>query len=70
MIAKKKVQNQTSLFFSFESTLDQKHPLFVLENKIDWSVFEKAFEPLYCKDNGRPGKPIRLMVGLLMLKSP
>jgi len=68
MIAKKKVQNQTSLFFSFESTLDQKHPLFVLANKIDWSVFEKAFEPLYCKDNGRPGKPIRLMVGLLMLK--
>ena len=68
MIAKQKVQNQTSLFFSFESTLDQKHPLFVLANKIDWSVFEKAFEPLYCKDNGRPGKPIRLMVGLLMLK--
>lgn len=24
--------------------------------------------PLYCPDNGRPAKPIRLMVGLLLLK--
>jgi len=68
MIAKQKVQNQISLFFSFQSTLDQKHPLFVLANKIDWTVFDNAFEPLYCKDNGRPSKPIRLMVGLIMLK--
>jgi IS5 family transposase len=68
MIPKKKPQNQSSLFFSFTDTLDQKHPLFVLANKIQWEVFEQAFEPLYCKDNGRPGKPIRLMTGLLMLK--
>jgi len=68
MIAKQKPLNQTSLFFSFGSTLDQKHPIFVLANKIDWAVFDRAFEPLYCKDNGRPGKPIRLMVGLIMLK--
>src|SRR5690606_26212279 len=26
------------------------------------------FSPLYCLDNGRPAKPIRLMVGLLILK--
>jgi len=68
MIPKKTVTNQASLFFNFESTLDQRHPLYILANKIDWAVFEKAFEPLYCPDNGRPGKPIRLMVGLLMLK--
>ncbi|KXK40358.1 MAG: transposase IS4 family protein [Bacteroidetes bacterium OLB9] len=44
------------------------HPLFVLANKMDWSVFEKAFLPLYSQNNGRPAKPIRLMVGLLILK--
>src|SRR5690606_18899740 len=27
-----------------------------------------AFSPLYCPDNGRPAKPLRLMVGLLILK--
>ena len=68
MLSNKKPQNQTSLFFSFEHTLNQKHPLFLLANRINWSVFETAFAPLYCKDNGRPAKPIRLMVGLLMLK--
>ena len=35
---------------------------------IDWSLFEKSFAPLFCADNGRPPKPIRLMSGLLMLK--
>jgi transposase, IS5 family len=68
MIPRKKSQNQPNLFFSFTDTLDQKHPLYILANQIRWSIFEQAFEPLYCKDNGRPGKPIRLMVGLLMLK--
>ena len=68
MIPPKKSQNQTSLFFSFSDTLDQNHPLYILSNKIRWEIFEESFEPLYCKDNGRPGKSIRLMVGLLMLK--
>jgi transposase, IS5 family len=68
MLANKKPQNQASLFFSFNSTLSQNHPLYVLANRIDWSVFEAAFSGLYCSDNGRPAKPIRLMVGLLMLK--
>lgn len=31
-------------------------------------MFETAFSPLYCHENGRPAKPIRLMVGLLILK--
>jgi len=35
---------------------------------VQWEVFEKAFAPLYSADTGRPAKPIRLMVGLLMLK--
>ena len=40
----------------------------MLAGQIDWQSFQDAFAPLYCPDNGRPAKPIRLMVGLLMLK--
>lgn len=68
MKPKQKITNQNSLFFNFEDTLNQKHPLFILANKIHWHVFEEAFLPLYSQDKGRPAKPIRLMVGLLMLK--
>ena len=59
---------QASLFWDLETMLDSKHSLFKLANMVDWSTFEKAFAPLFCADNGRPPKPIRLMVGLLMLK--
>jgi len=68
MRPKVKPSNQTSFFFSIQDTLDQKHPLFILANKIDWGLFEREFTPLYSQDRGRPGKPIRLMVGLLLLK--
>jgi IS5 family transposase len=68
MIPRKKNQQQGNLFFSFAETLNNLHPLFILANKIHWQIFEDAFEPLYCINNGRPGKPIRLMVGLLLLK--
>ena len=59
---------QPSLFWDLETMLDSKHPLFKLANMVDWSLFEKSFAPLFCADNGRPPKPIRLMTGLLMLK--
>ena len=57
-----------SLFSSLDDLLNQQHPLYKLSHKINWSVFETAFTPLYCSDNGRPAKPIRLMCGLLILK--
>ncbi|KAF3984843.1 MAG: transposase [Methylococcales symbiont of Hymedesmia sp. n. MRB-2018] len=60
---------QLNLFHSeLFSQLDTKDPLIQLANTIDWSVFDNAFEKYYCQDNGRPSKPIRLMVGLLILK--
>ncbi len=68
MLAKPKITNQSSFFFTLEDTLNQKHPLYILAHKVDWDFFEKEFSPLYCEDNGRPAKPIRLMVGLLILK--
>ena len=68
MRPKQKITDQNSLFFSFEDTLNKKHPLFIHANKVHWHVFECAFLPFYSKDKGRPAKTIRLMVGLLMLK--
>lgn len=65
MIKKTKENTQTSLFFSLKDTLNQKHPLYILTNTINWKEFEEAFSPLYCANNGRPALPIRLMVGLL-----
>ncbi len=54
-------------YSTFEEQLSHKHPLYILANKIDWNVFEEAFAKLYSSE-GRPAKPIRLMVSLLMLK--
>jgi len=59
---------EQSLFFSFHNTLYCKHPLYMLATKVDWQKFEESFSPLYCKDNGRPDKPIRLMEGLILLR--
>lgn len=60
--------NKSNLFSNLSDMLNQSHPLYKLADKIDWEKFEKSFRPLYCQDNGRPGKPIRLMCGLLILK--
>ncbi len=64
----KTTQSTPSLFSSLDDLLNQQHPLYQLSHKINWRVFEQAFIPLYCPDNGRPCKPIRLMCGLLILK--
>ena len=50
-----------------EHMLDRKHELYRLANLIDWEVFDKQFGPLYAEGNGRPGIPIRLMVGVTYL---
>jgi len=47
--------------------LDSNDPLIALADTIDWDIFENAFAKYY-SDEGRPAKPIRLMVGLLILK--
>lgn len=63
-----KTVSSASFFSLLADQLNQKHPLYILADKIDWHRFEEAFTPLYCADNGRPAKPIRLMCGLLLLK--
>lgn len=46
---------------------DPRQPLFKLAREISWEIFEEAFGEYYSQE-GRPAKPIRLMVGLLLLK--
>lgn len=47
--------------------LDPRQPLKQLADRIPWSEFEQAFGKYY-SEQGRPAKPVRLMVGLLLLK--
>ena len=60
-------QSQTTLFQSLEELLNPEEPLYKLSNKIPWEYFDKEFANLYSK-TGRPSKPVRLMVSLLLLK--
>ena len=60
---------QEDLFRSnLSQILNRRHALYALANQIDWGVFEAEFGSSYCEDFGRPGLPIRLMVGLHYLK--
>jgi IS5 family transposase len=47
MLSTQKKSNQISLFTSIESLIDQKHPLFLLANEINWCVFEEQFKKHY-----------------------
>ena len=70
MRAKKREQNQEELFKSrLDQMLDPMHPLTRLATAIEWTYFEEEFGSLYTEKKGRPGKPIRLLVGLHYLKN-
>ncbi len=68
MLSTQKHTPQLGLFHSLADQLDQKHPLYQLANKIKWSVFDDSFKKHYSEKMGKPAKPIRLMVSLLILK--
>jgi transposase, IS5 family len=51
-----------------EKIIDDKHALVKLAKSIDWQRFEKMFSVTFHPDNGRPGLPTRMMVGLHYLK--
>jgi len=48
--------------------LDPGDPLLKLASAIPWQEFEESFSLHYTAATGAPSKPIRLMVGLLVLK--
>jgi transposase, IS5 family len=68
MQSKRKLSHQIEIFNSIGDQLNQRHPLYILANKINWQLFDDSFSSLFCADNGRPAKPIRLMVSLILLK--
>jgi IS5 family transposase len=65
---KPKQRDHEDLFRSrLDQILDRRHPLYLLANQIEWSVFDKKFGSLYA-EKGRPAKSTRLLVGLHYLK--
>jgi IS5 family transposase len=68
MLPEKKNKQQLGFYSTFEEQLDHTHPLYILANTVDWLKFDNAFAKHYSATMGAPAKPIRLMVGLLILK--
>ena len=62
---------QQDMFRStLENMIDLRDPLCILSYQIDWEGLSQYFQRFYATETkvGRPGEPIRLMVGLLLLK--
>ena len=69
MLTTTKMGHQTNFFGTdLLQQLDYNDPLIQLAQAISWNEFEQSFSEYYTKSTGSPSKPIRLMVGLLMLK--
>lgn len=68
MVSKPKNPNQMGFYSTFEEQLNHQHPLFKLAGAIRWHVFDETFSKHYSSTHGKPAKPIRLMVSLLILK--
>jgi IS5 family transposase len=68
MLNTQKHSPQLGLFGGLCDQLNQKHPIYQLANAINWSLFDEAFKQHYSEKMGKPAKPIRLMVSLLILK--
>jgi transposase, IS5 family len=69
MLSRNSTGHQTNLFGTdLLLQLDPNDPLLKLSTAIPWQSFEEAFSIHYQRAVGAPGKPIRLMVGLLLLK--
>jgi IS5 family transposase len=69
MGAKKQIENgQNDLFQSrLDQIIDMRHELVILSKQLDWESIENKLSSYYA-DNGRPALPIRLMIGLHLLK--
>ena len=68
MLSKQKNINQMGFYSTFEEQLNHNHPLYKLSLAINWQVFDDAFSKHYSATHGKPAKPIRRMVALLILK--
>lgn len=70
MKPKKTDHSQGRLFEQrLSDLLNPMHEFYLLAEMIDWEVYEKEFQVYYSENNSREPKPIRLMVGLVMLQN-
>jgi IS5 family transposase len=67
MKGESKNQQQRDLFHNLEDILNPAEPLYKLSKKINWQELEEYFASYY-SFTGRPSKPVRLMISLLLLK--
>ncbi len=64
---KPKSLHQSKMFrIALDYACRPNYPLVKLAEHIPWEMFKNHFGELYCPDSGRPGLPIRVMVGLLL----
>ena len=65
----RKVSSGTEDLFRsrLENIINLRHELVVLGDRISWGFFDEAYDAFYSEE-GWPGAPIRLMVGLRILK--
>jgi IS5 family transposase len=68
MLPKTKPSGQLGFYSTFSEQLNHSHSLYKLASAIDWQVFDNAFSKHYSPTHGKPAKPIRRMVALLILK--
>lgn len=66
----KKINHSQGLLFQsrLSQILKPTHELYILSQLVDWEYFEQEFTNLFLEKRGAPAKPVRLVVGLLMLE--
>lgn len=68
MLGKSPNQKQKNLFApTLKEIVNPGHELVILSERLDWKAIEEKFSDKYSK-TGQPSKPVRLMVGVLILK--
>lgn len=67
----KKINNSQERLFEqrLSDLLNPTHELYMLAEMIDWDYYEKEFGKFYSENTSREPKPLRLMVGLIMLQN-
>jgi IS5 family transposase len=69
MLGKLPVDDRRELFRTrLADLINPQHELALPATAIDWNCFENEFKGFYSDKPSRPAMPIRLMVGVLMLK--
>jgi IS5 family transposase len=69
MVGKKEKAPQLNMFqVPLKQFINESHELVQLSKKIGWESLESDLSVYYCEGNGRPSVPIRLIVGVIMLR--